>query len=259
MKKLFLALTLALATLALTACGDDSERGVIIMGTATGFLPFEFIADHGQGRHGQYSGIDIAIAVRIAEALDKDLVIHDAAFGGLIPALQAGTIDFIAAGMTIRPDRALSVHFSTPYFTAMQYIVVPLSNTTVHSAADLDGLFIGVQADTTGHFFVDENVNYGQLLAYVAITPAFVDLMAGGLDAVVIDSTVAMMYANRFSDQLRIVRDPASFSNENFGIAVRRDLAGLELLNTINFVLHEMLESGEIEALFAYYAEVLAR
>ena len=257
MKKLFVLLGLMILAATLVACNSETaseERGTIVMGTSAGFPPFEFIADHGQGRHGQYSGIDIAIGVRIAEALDKDLIIHDGDFHGLIPALQAETIDFIAAAMTIRPDRANNVHFSIGYFTAMQYIVVRANDDSINSAADLDGKIVGVQAETTGNFFVEENVDYGTLLPFTLITPAFMDLIAGGLDAIVIDSVVAMQYANRFSDQLRIVQDHGAFSSEHYGIAVRQDAQGIELLSTINAVLREMLDSGEMDALFGYYA-----
>lgn len=259
MKKLLLSAVLLLLAFTLTACsGDDAPAAgsgwdTIIMGTSADFPPFEFVDDFGQGRHGQYSGIDVAIAVRIAEALGAELIIHDAAFGGLIMDLQAGTIDFIAAAMTIRPDRQLNVHFSIPYFTAMQYIVVPKGNTDINSAADLDGKIIGVQVETTGNFWVEDNIDYGSLLAFTHITPAMIDLRAGSLDAVVVDSGVAMMYVNRFPDELRLIRDGGAFPPENYGIAVRQDAQGVELLAVINQVLSEMLASGEIDDLVEFY------
>jgi polar amino acid transport system substrate-binding protein len=122
MKKIFFATLMLTFMVILVGCGaDNNERRTIIMGTSADFPPFEFIAEGGQGRHGQYDGIDVAIAVRLAEHIDADLIIHDADFGGLIMDLNGGSIDFIAAGMTIRPDRAEQVSFSIPYFTAMQY------------------------------------------------------------------------------------------------------------------------------------------
>ena len=261
MKKLFLLMVLLAALFVLGACNsDDAADGSlsmdrIVMGTNAGFPPFEFIADGGRGRHGQYSGIDVAIGLRIAEALGAELVIHDAEFVGLIMDLNAGTIDFIAAAMTIRPDRMNNVHFSIPYFTAMQYIVVPIENTSVNSAADLAGLHVGVQLGTTGMLFMEEFEDYGELLMYSLIAQGFVDLMAGGIDAVVVDSLVAMMYVNQHSDRLRLVRDTEAFASEHYGIAVRH--ADTALLGVINEVLREMLESGEIDTLFGYYSELL--
>ncbi|MCL2223735.1 MAG: transporter substrate-binding domain-containing protein [Defluviitaleaceae bacterium] len=227
----------------------------IVLGTNAGFPPFEFIADAGQGRFGQYSGIDIAIGMRIAERLGAELVIHDAEFAGLIMELNAGTIDFIAAAMTIRPDRKEHVHFSTPYFTAMQYIVVPYADTTITSVEDLAGARIGVQLGTTGEFFVQDYVDYEDLLSYSLIAQGFMEMRRGGLDAIVVDSVVAMMFVNQHPDELRIIRDNDAFASEHYGIAVRHE--DTDLLAVINEVLEEMLSGGEIDALFGYYSERL--
>jgi len=234
------------------AAGFQMDR--VVLGTNAGFPPFEFIADAGQGRFGQYSGIDIAIGMRIAEALGAELVIHDAEFAGLIADLNGGTIDFIAAAMTIRPDRMEAVTFSTPYFTAMQYIIVPVDS-PINSVADLEGTRIGVQLGTTGEFFVQDYVDYDALLPYSLIAQGFIELRQGSIDAVVVDSVVGMMFANQHPDELRIVRDNTAFESEFYGIAVRHE--DTALLAVINEVLAEMLDSGEIDELFGYYSERL--
>jgi polar amino acid transport system substrate-binding protein len=249
MKKVLLLL---LMSFLFAACGG-TERETIIMGTSADFPPFEFVADDGQGRHGHFSGIDVAIAVRIADALDMDLEIHDSEFGGLIPDLMSGRIDFIAAAMTITEERRQSVAFSEPYYTAMQYIVVQIDDDRVASTADLDGLYVGVQIATTGDLFVTENVAFGNISRYNRANEAFTSLRSGRLDAVVIDSAVAMMFVGSFPTELKIIRDMDAFENESYGIAVRLD--DTELLAGINAVIREMKANGEIEALFAYYAE----
>jgi len=279
MKKVLIALILVL-TLFLVACaptptptpppaaddaadnGDevppegDGQRPVIVMGTNAGFEPFEFIADYGQGRHGEFSGIDVAIAVRIAEHIGADLEIYDTEFASLIMELQTGRIDFIAAAMTIRPDRQEMANFSDPYFTATQYIIVPIDNDSVSSVQDLDGLIVGVQLGTTGDIFVTENVEAESVARYNRVTEAVLDLMGGSIDAVVVDSAVAQLVVARYSDRLSIVRDDQAFAQEFYGIAVHLD--NLELLEQINEVIREMTEAGEIEALFVYYAAYLA-
>ncbi|MCL1882827.1 MAG: transporter substrate-binding domain-containing protein [Defluviitaleaceae bacterium] len=266
MKKFLFLIVAIVAMLSLVSCADGeggaaaAEDGRltmdrIVMGTNAAFPPFEFVADAGEARHQQYSGIDVAIGVRIAEALGAELHIHDAEFGGLIMDLNTGTIDFIAAAMTIRPDRMNSVHFSIPYFTAIQYIVVQADNNDVNSVEDLDGLHIGVQLGTTGEMFVQDYVNAGELLSYNLIAQGFMELMSGGIDAVVVDSVVALMFVNQYSDQLRLVRDDDAFASEHYGIAVRHE--DTELLGVINEVLREMLASGEMDELFGYYSERL--
>ncbi|MCL2400367.1 MAG: transporter substrate-binding domain-containing protein [Defluviitaleaceae bacterium] len=253
MKKIFFTLLMLTLVVILVGCGsNESERTTIIMGTSADFPPFEFIAEGGQGRHGQYDGIDVAIAVRIAEHIGADLVIHDADFGALIMALNGGSIDFIAAGMTIRPDREEEVSFSIPYFNAMQYIVVRAGNTDIASANDLSNTFVGVQIGTTGDFFVTDNVGGTEPIRYNRANEAFMALRAGQLDAVVIDSATALMFVGAAGGELAIVRDYAAFESEYYGIAVRHE--DTDLLASINEVISEMVANGEIEALFAYFS-----
>lgn len=84
-----------------------------------------------------FDGLDVAIALEIANSMDKELVIEDMEFEGLLASVQTGKIDMAVAGMTIKPERLESVDFSIPYYTATQVIVVGADNTDITSAADL--------------------------------------------------------------------------------------------------------------------------
>ena len=254
MKKILTALLLA-SVFAFTGCGED-ERETIIMGTSADFPPFAFVADGGQGRWGQYDGIDVAIGVRVAEQLGKDLVVRDAEFGGLIMDLNSGNIDFISSGMTIRPDRAEQVTFSIPYFTAMQYIAVPGGNpNNVRTVQDLAGLYVGVQLGTTGDIFISDYVPGANIIRYNRITEGFMALRGGSIDAVVLDSATVMMYVGT-DGVLEIVRDNQAFDSEFYGLAVRHE--DTEILEAINTVIAQMQAEGELERLFEYFAEMLA-
>ena len=234
---------------------EDEPRGTLIMGTSADFPPFAFVADGGQGRWGQYDGIDVAIGVRVAEQMGMDLVVRDAEFGGLIMDLNGGSIDFISSGMTIRPDRAEHVTFSNPYFTAMQYIAVPAGNpNNVNSVQDLAGLYVGTQLGTTGDIFVTDYVPGADVIRYNRINEAFMALRAGTIDAVVLDSATVLMFVGT-DGSLEIVRDNEAFESEFYGLAVRHE--DTELLAAINQVIADMQAAGELEDLFAHFADLL--
>jgi len=234
---------------------EPGERPVIVMGTAATFPPFEFVAGPGQGRHGQYSGIDIAIGMRIAEHIGADLEIRDTQFASLIVELQSGMIDFIAAAMTITEARALEVNFSDPYFTATQYILVHVDNDEIHSVADLAGQHVGVQLGSTGDIFVTNYVDAADILRYERSMEGVMDLMNGAIDAFVLDSAVAMLWAGEH-ESLRYVADHDATALEFYGIAVNMD--NPELLAQINEVIAMMVEENYVESLFEYYAIALA-
>lgn len=88
------------------------------LGTNAAFPPFEYV----EGK--DIVGFDISMGERIADTCNAQLEVVDMAFDSLIPALQAGTIDFIAAGMSVTEERKKNVDFSDPYYASEQVIIV---------------------------------------------------------------------------------------------------------------------------------------
>jgi len=91
---------------------------VVKLGTNAAFPPFEYV----EGK--DIVGFDITMGEKIADTCGAKLEVVDMAFDSLIPALQADTIDFIAAGMSVTEERKKNVNFSVPYFASEQVIIV---------------------------------------------------------------------------------------------------------------------------------------
>lgn len=90
----------------------------IRLGTNAAFPPFEYVDGTA------IVGFDISMGQRIAVQTGAALEVVDMAFDSLIPALQSGTIDFIAAGMSVTEERKKNVDFSDEYFESEQVIIV---------------------------------------------------------------------------------------------------------------------------------------
>ena len=95
----------------------DSSK-VVKLGTNAAFPPFEYV----EGKN--IVGFDITMGQKIAKDAGLKLEVVDMAFDSLIPALQSGTIDFIAAGMSVNEERKKNVDFSETYFESEQVIIV---------------------------------------------------------------------------------------------------------------------------------------
>lgn len=93
-------------------------KEVVRMGTNASFPPF----DYTNGT--EVVGFDASISKYIANDYGKRLQIIDMAFNSLIDALNNGTIDFIAAGMSINEERKQIVDFSDPYFSTKQVLII---------------------------------------------------------------------------------------------------------------------------------------
>lgn len=177
---------------------DTEGKEVITMGTNAEFPPYEY-------KEGDaIVGIDAEIAAAIADILGKKLVIEDMAFDGTIPALQAGKIDFIMAGLTVTEERKQSVNFTESYATGVQVVIVK-EGSEIASADDLfapkaDGSLwkIGVQQGTTGDLYTtwdlaepEEGEPTATIERYSKGADAVQALVTGKVDCVVIDNEPA--------------------------------------------------------------------
>ena len=97
---------------------EATSGETVVLGTNAAFPPFEYV----EGK--KIVGFDITMGEKIAKTAGMKLEVLDMAFDSLIPALQAGTIDFIAAGMSVTEERKKNVDFSVPYFASEQVIIV---------------------------------------------------------------------------------------------------------------------------------------
>ncbi|HEX5418684.1 MAG TPA: transporter substrate-binding domain-containing protein [Gammaproteobacteria bacterium] len=92
-----------------------------------------------RGQDGNLRGFEIDVAEKLAAdmGVKPQIVAYDSK--RLIPALQSGEIDIIAAGMTITPERALQVNFSQPYESGGIALAANLSSTNkAHALEDLN-------------------------------------------------------------------------------------------------------------------------
>ena len=238
------------------------------------FPPFEYTTS--QGLVGEFDGIDVAIANKIAENVGKELQIEDMEFDGLVASVSTGKVDMVVAGMTATDERKQSVDFSDPYYVASQVIVVAPDNTDITSAEDLkNDKTVGVVLGYTGDNIVTNDLQLAEdkvipgggdhpcrftFPCGFAVSRAnrgidiVQDVKNGKLDAVVIDSATGKALAEK--NGLKIVEDPQAFETEEYAIAVKK--GNTELLDKINETLSEMKASGEIEQLAMEYDEKLA-
>ena len=248
MKKriLAIALTAVMSIATLTGCGSSSS-GKIVFGTNAEFPPFEYVSSNGviDG----FDGIDMAIAAKIGEESGKGVEIANMEFDSLLVGLQNGQVDAVIAGMTVTDERAKTVDFSIPYYTATQVMIVK-EGSDIKSAKDLEGKEIRVVQGYTGETVVqDLGYNYE---AFKKGTECVLELVNGKCDAVVIDSITAKEYVGD-NEGLTIVEDPEAFGSEEYAIAVKK--GNKELLDMINGAIEKMLADGTIAEFATKYSD----
>ncbi len=208
--------------------------------TEPAFPPFE-----SQASSGALEGFDIDLMRAIGAATGFKVEFLSLPFDGMIPALQAGTVDAAISGITITPERAKTITFSEPYITAGLAIAVQSTNTQVTSLASLQNKRIAVQIGTTGA--AKAKLIPGVTLRTFDSTPlALQELLNGNVDAVINDAPVTL-YAIKSNhlEGLKVVGK--LLTDESYGIALPKNSPHTALLNQ---GLATLRQNGEYDKIY---------
>ena len=228
------------------------EEGKLIMSTNAAFPPYEMVAD-GEGAYNGFEGIDVEIAVALADKLGLELVIDDMDFDSALVAVQNGKSDMVLAGLTYKEERDKVMDFSTSYATGQQVVIVP-DGSDIETMDDLaNDKMIGVQRGTTGEMYAadtPENGGYGEdhVLAYDNGALAVQAMLNGQVDAVIIDNGPAQEYVKANAGLHLLEGD---WVLENYCLAVDEGNTGL--LEALNSALEEMIADGTVQAIIDKY------
>ena len=93
---------------------------------------------------GGYQGFNIDLGNEIAARLKRKITIDAAQFSGLIPALQAGTYDFLIAPTTVTKERAGSMLFTEGYLNTDYQFLIKKGSPKITKLEDLKGKTVSV-------------------------------------------------------------------------------------------------------------------
>ncbi|ADO77962.1 basic amino acid ABC transporter substrate-binding protein [Halanaerobium praevalens] len=244
MKKTLVTILVVLTVLTLSS-GVMAQRYVV--GTNASFPPFEYV------EAGEIVGFDIDIVKAIADLQGFEVEFRDLSFDSLVPGLASGSLDLVAAGMTISEQRKKVVSFSEPYYSANQSVLVHQD-----SEEDLTVLFgdndIGVQTGTTGDAWVRNklikaDILTGEIRNYDSFVFVIRDLANKNIDAAVLDKPVAETYSK--NNPVKVVAEV--ITGEEYGIAVSKN--NEELRQKLNEGLAKLKENGTMDQLIEKHFE----
>lgn len=274
LKKLMALGLVAVMSLGMVGCngGGDSdneakkdtlakieERGTLIVGTSPDYPPFEFmVSEDGKSK---IAGVDISMSEMIAEDLGVKLEVKPMNFDALIPAVQAGTVDMVVAGLSPNPEREKAVDFSDVYFKGVNSVItLDGDQINITSEDDLKKAKIGVQKGSTQEVYVTENLKATNTKSLVAIPDLVMDLKNGNIDAIVLNSKVAKINEGKY-DGLKVVENlelTGGGDEEAMAIAFKKG-ENKELVEKINAEIKRLHDTGKYDELLANAVELVAK
>ena len=218
----------AVLAVAGAGCTGTTEPDYIV-GIDDAYPPYSYV-----DKDGNAQGFDVDSMKWIAEKKGIEVTFMPVEWSGIIPALQAGKIDMVYAGMSITPVRQEAVNFSNPYWTVNQDVVAREdSNVTLEDVLAGKVILGAQQGCTAAHWIEDNLIENGTMPAdnlktYANTQLAVNDLEAGRVDAVMYDDvSIQDIIKGKPVKTIGSVE-----TREQFGVAIRKeDTALLEFMN----------------------------
>jgi len=260
MKKSALVSLFVAAGLLLAACGGAAqpaateapapvEANLFDLGGATvtvavenAYPPFNYIDE----ATGEPAGWDYDAVTEICKRLNCVPEFTQAAWDGIFPAMEAGEFDMLADGVTRLGERELIVEFSIPYVTIGQVLLIR-SDQTIDDLEAFKAdptILIGTQIGTTNELVAKENFPVDLIRSFEDFGAAVAGLIAGDLDAVVIDNVSAVGFIGANPGQLQA--GPQLTSDEQLAFAFP---PGSTLTLSVNHALRAMEADGTLKTL----------
>ncbi|MGB3900282.1 MAG: transporter substrate-binding domain-containing protein [Mesorhizobium sp.] len=214
----------------------------LVVGADTTFPPFE------SETNGEVTGFDIDMIQAIAKAEDMTVTLKTLPFNGIIPSLQAGSIDAAVAGITIKTSRLQNVDFSDAYYKSGLSILVK-EDSDIKGFDDLKGHVVATKKATSSvDYLTEHQFSADYIKQFQNIDAAYQALMTGGADAVIFDNPVNIDFKTKHKGVKTV---GPLLTGEYYGIAVSKKKP--ELAAKLNDGLAKIKENGEYKKLFEKY------
>jgi len=225
----------------------DLEGITVTVGVENAYIPYNYIPlGETDGTGWDYEAWDA-----ICELLNCVPEFVEAGWPAVIDQVAQGEIDTAADGISITDERKEIVDFSSPYMTVIQKFIVQLDNDDYATAQDLiddTDATIATQVATTNFELAVELVGEDRIQAFDQFALAIQALIAGDVDAVIIDDAAGQGYVGENADQIKLIDDDLRSDPLGFIFPL-----GSELVDPINQAIAELADNGTLEELGVKY------
>jgi polar amino acid transport system substrate-binding protein len=225
----------------------DLECQEITIAMENAYLPFNYI----ELETGEPGGWDYEAWDEICRRLHCTPVYVEAAWEGMIQAVADGQFDAAADGITITDERAEIVDFSIGYISLEQRLLVRLDEDRIASIDDIindESLRLGTQTGTTNYETASQYLPEERIQAFEQFPFAVQALIAGDIDAVIIDDVAGQGYVGENAESVKLVGD--SLSSDFLGFIYPQ---GSDLVEPVDMALQSMMADGFLEELNREY------
>jgi polar amino acid transport system substrate-binding protein len=220
----------------------DLGGRTITVAVENAYPPFNFIDE----ATNEPDGWDYEAVAAICELINCVPDFQQAAWDGIFPAMAAGEYDMLADGVTYTAERDETVDFSIPYVTIGQVLLIRVDQEIPDLEAFKadEAVIVGTQIGTTNEMVALEHFPRERVQSFDEFPAAVAALLAGDIDAVVIDNVSALGFIGENPGALKV--GPQLTSDEQLAFVFP---PGSDLIEPVNAALEAMIADGSLEAL----------
>lgn len=226
---------------------DLGGQDVVVV-TENAYPPLQFV----DPKSGNAIGWEYDAMNELADRLNFNLVIENASWDAMIPAVSEGQYDVGMTGITIREDRKEMVDFSDAYMRSEMFMLVRADEERFvdgPSFAAFDDGLVGAQAGTTPFYvavydMLDGNEQNPRITLFETFGASVQALRVGDVDVVLTDGTAGNGYVKANPDTFKLIGD--SMGTEDFGFIFPK---GSKLVEPLNAGIAALKADGTLDAL----------
>ncbi|MDC7227264.1 MAG: transporter substrate-binding domain-containing protein [Spirochaetales bacterium] len=228
-------------SLALVSCGSNSDadggqdndsktenvaqldeiikRGTLKVGLST-FVPWAML-----DKQGNLVGFEVDVAKQLAADMGVEVDFIQTKWSGIIPALLTGKFDIIIGGMSVTPERNISVNFTDAYEYSGQSIVANINRAPgLSSLEQLNSpdIVLAARTGSTSVAAIEQFLPEATVRLFDDEPQGVQELLNGRVDAWVSSFPFPQIQAEKYPDTLYIPIKPEIFSEEPISFAVRK-------------------------------------
>ena len=235
--------------------------GKLTVATSPDYPPQEFI-DETQTGMARFAGADMELARLIAERMGVELEIVPMEFTEVLSSVADGAYDLAISALSFTSGRAAVLEMSKGYYyTAEQastgLLIREEDEESIRSVEDLSQRDIVAQSGSLQETMAADNIAFYRKFRRLSFAEDVYDaVMTGEADAGVVDIGIARVYIENHPDcGLMIVPDVFfALKPQYTGDRIAAQKGEIELIYFVNGVIDEVLENGQYETWFEYYA-----
>ena len=218
----------------------DLEGRTVTVGVENAYLPFNYVPVGGEAQGWDYDAWN-----EICRLLNCEAEFVAAGWPDVIDQVAQGELDTAADGISITDERKEIVAFSDPYMTVEQKFIVGLDDDRYSSADDIinGDAIVATQVGTTNFELAEELLGgTDRIQAFDQFGLAVQALIAGDVDAVIIDDAAGLGYIGENADAVKTLDD--GLQSDPLGFIYPLDS---DLVDAVNAALTEMKANGFLD------------